>query len=197
MVEMDDREDAFLSQLGRTIQAWLWVEGELYSLYAVLMKGANGHLVSVTFNNIQSVDAKLSLLNACFSLVLPSGKAELADWRALFKRAEKLKRKRNKIVHEPMVISFSGGSRSMSIQPSSMNALALVRGQTTHKGAVVNAEYKPGNAKLLENHAIDVRGLYSLERSFKNFAHELHEFRERIQPVVSDALAAAKSRPPR
>ncbi len=187
-----DTEDDFHCQLGRTIQSWLWVESEVYALYALLMKGANSHLVSATFNNIQSVDVKLGLLNSCLALILPKSESEWLRWKRLFNKADKLNKKRNKIVHEPVVISVSKGSRSIAIKPSSFNALALVKGQTTHKGAVVTASYRPSAAKVLADHTIDIYGLYELERAFKEFSGEVEEFRKQIGPVVLSALSAAK-----
>ena len=187
-------EDSFHCQLGRTIQSWLWVEAELYGLYALLMGGANSHLVSATFNNIQSVDAKLGLLNSCLALVLHREEPEWKLWRNIFNKAEKLNKKRNKIVHEPVIVSVAKGLRTVAISPSHFNALALAKGQTTHKGAVVNANYKPSQAKVLVDHTINLRGLYSLERTFKDFSVELREFHERIQPLVLSALSAAKNK---
>jgi hypothetical protein len=93
-----DDEDYFLLQLAKSIQAWLWIESDLYALYAMLMQGANSHLVSATFNNIQSVDAKLNMLNSCFALVFGRDSDDLKEWKALFSKIEKLNKKRNKIV---------------------------------------------------------------------------------------------------
>jgi hypothetical protein len=188
-----DDEDEFLRQLGQTIQSWLWVEAELYALYALVMRGANSHLVSVTFNNIQSVGAKLGLLNSCLALILPKKEAEWLHWRRLFNKADSLNKKRNKIVHEPMVISVAEGRRSVAIAPSHFNALALVKGQTTHKGVVVTSSYKPSGIKVLADHTVDLRGLRALERTFKDFSHELRAFRQRVQPLVASALSAAQN----
>jgi hypothetical protein len=182
---MDD-EDLFHCHVGRTIQSWLLVEAEFYGLYALLMRGANSHLVSATFNNIQSVDAKLSLLNSCLALVLPKDGPEWKLWRGIFNKAEKLNKKRNKIVHEPVVVSVAKGLRTVAIQPSYFNALALAKGQTTNKGTVVNANYKPSQAKLLVDHMIDLYGLYTLERTFEDFSIELQEFHKRIKPGASE-----------
>ena len=189
---MDD-EDEFLLQLARSIQAWLWIEAELYRLYAMLMQGANSHLVSVTFNNIQSVDAKLCLLNSCFALVFGRGSDEIKEWKALFSKIEKLNKKRNKIVHEPVSILHSKGKRTISLSPSHMNAMALVKGQTTHKGGpVVSATYDPRAAKLLEDHRMDLNALYSLERVFKTASDELRTFQKKVSPAVATALKAKK-----
>ena len=190
---MDD-EDRFHLQLAKSIQAWLWVESELYALYAMLMRGANSHLVSVTFNNIQSIDAKLYLLNSCFALVFGRDSGDLKEWKALFSRIEKLNKKRNKIVHEPVSILHAKGKRTISLGPSHMNAMALVKGQTTHKGGpVVSATYDPRSAKLLEDHQMDLMALASLERTFKAASTELRVFREKVSPAVAAAMKATKA----
>lgn len=186
-------EDYFLLQLGKSIQAWLWIESGMYALYSMLMQGANSHLISVTFNNIQSVDAKLQLLNSCFSLVFGRDSAELKEWKALYKKIEKLNKKRNKIVHAPVSILHDKGKQTISLSPSLMNAMALVKGQTTHKGApVVSAEYDPKGAKLLQDHKIDTRALALIERTFKATSTELREFQEKVSSSVAAAVEAAK-----
>lgn len=187
-------EDEFHLQLARSIQAWLGIESSLYALYAMLMHGANSHLVSVTFNSIQSVDAKLHLLNSCFALVFGRGSDELKEWKSLFSKIEKLNKKRNKIVHEPISILHSAGKRTISLGPSHMNAMALVKGQTTHKGGpIVSASYDPKEAKLLDTHKMDLNTLSSLERTFKAASHELREFREKVSPTVRAALTERKA----
>jgi hypothetical protein len=187
-------EDHFLLQLAKAIPAWLWVESDLYALYAMLMKGANPHLVSVTFNNIQSVDAKLQLLNSCFSLVFARDSEDLKEWKKLFRKIEKLNKKRNKIVHEPVSILHSKGTQTISLGPSHMNAMALVKGQTTHKGGpVVSAEYDPREAKLLQDHKMDFKALASLERTFKSASAELRVFREKVSSIVDTALKSTMS----
>ena len=190
---MDD-EDYFHLQLAKSIQAWLWIESELYALYAMLMQGANSHLVSVTFNNIQSVDAKLYLLNSCFALVFGRDSDDLKEWKALFSKIEKLNKKRNKIVHEPVSILHAKGKRTISLGPSHMNAMALVKGQTTHKGGpIVSAAYDPKGAKLLQDHQMDVRALALLEHTFKGASTELRAFREKVSPAVAAAVKATKA----
>jgi hypothetical protein len=186
-----DDKDEFLLQLARSIQAWLWIEADLYVLYAILMQGANPHLVSVTFNNIQSVDAKLHLLNSCFALVFGRGTDEIKEWKALFSKVEKLNKKRNKIVHEPVSILHSKGKQTISLGPSFMNSMALVKGQTSHKGGpVASAMYDPRAVKLLEGHKMDLNALFSLECDFKAASNELKAFQKKISPVVGAAIKA-------
>ena len=79
-----DIQDSFLLQLAKAIQSWLSIETELFLLYSMFMQGANSHLVSATFNSIQSVDAKLTLLNSCFVLVFERNGDELRSWKRLF-----------------------------------------------------------------------------------------------------------------
>lgn len=190
---MDD-EDYFLLQLAKSIQAWLWIESDLYALYAMLMQGANSHLISATFSNIQSVDAKLNMLNSCFALVFGRDSDDLKEWKALFSKIEKLNKKRNKIVHEPMSILHAKGKSTISLGPSHMNAMALVKGQTTHKGGpVVSKAYDPKSVKLLQDHKMDLRALTSLERTFKAASTELRVFREKVSPAVTAAVKATKA----
>jgi hypothetical protein len=189
-----DIEDPFLLQLAKAIQAWLWIEGELYSMYSMFMRGANSHLISVTFNSIQSVDAKLALLNACYALVFARGSPELKAWKALFAKVEKLNKQRNKIVHEPVGIHYrSGKPTAVSIGPSFMNALALAKGQTTHQGSpVVSAAYDPSKVWILQHHKLTQSDVTALEYTFKDVAREMRTFQSEVQPKIAEALRAAK-----
>ncbi len=190
---MSNLEDSFMLRLARAIQTWLWVETELLRIYAVFMQGANSHLVSATFNSIISVDAKLALLNSCFTLVFERGGKDLKAWKALFQKLEKLNKKRNKLVHEPVSIHYDHGKTSVLQGPSFLNAMALVKGQTTHQGEpVVGASYNPSKVHILEDHWFTEKDLVSLEKSFELAARELIEFRKSIEPKVAAAIEAAK-----
>ena len=175
-----ESENHFYYQLAKSIQAWLWVETEVYLLYVAIMEGANQHLVSATFNHIQSFDSKLGLLNSCLALTLDSESSEWKTWKQLFNRAGKLNKKRNKIVHEPVIISVEGGKKSIAISPSHFNSLALAKGQTTHKGPVVTPNYKPSGVRVIEDHKLDLPKLRALEETFKNFSYELREFKKSV-----------------
>ena len=191
---MRDPEDSFHLQLAKAIQTWLWIEGELYSLYSMFMSGANSHLISVTFNSIQSVDSKLALLNSCFTLVFDRGSADLKAWKMIFGKVEKLNKKRNKIVHEPVSLHYGKGTLTeITLGPSSSNALALVKGQTTHQGKpVVAGEYNPSKVHTLEDHRLTHTGLVALENTFRATAQEMRTFRETVSPKVAAALQAAR-----
>lgn len=188
-----DAEDEFLLQLAKAIQTWLWIESELASMYSMFMQGANNHLVSATFNSIQSVDAKLALLNSCFVLVFERNGDELRSWKSLQSKLEKLNKSRNKLVHEPVSIHYSKGMATVSQGPSHLNSLALVKGQTTHQGgAVVSAEYIPSKVKLLEVHRRSLSAVLVLEQAFKTTAYEMRTYRESVAPKVAAALQATK-----
>jgi hypothetical protein len=188
-----DIEDPFLLQLAKAIQTWLWIETEIYSLYSVFMKGANSHLVSATFNSIHSFEAKLSLLNSCFVLVFDRHSEELGAWKGLRTKLEKLNQKRNKLVHEPVSIHYNNGTTTVSLGPSYFNALALVKGQTTHQGQpVVSAEYNLSNVFILEDHRLSQVAVAALERTFRSTAKDVRSYRESIEPKVATAIQAAK-----
>jgi hypothetical protein len=180
-------EEYFYRQLGKSIQAWLWVESEVYFLYSAIMDSANQHLVSVTFNHIQSFDSKVALINSCLALVLERESEKWKQWKSLYNRAKKLNLKRNKIVHEPVIQSVEDGVKSIFISPSHFNALALVKGQTSHTGPVITSEYKPSQAKMLNDHKVNLNQLRKFEGSFKDFSLELSEFKKSIIPLIKEA----------
>ncbi len=186
-------EDYFYQQLGKSIQAWLWVESEMYFLYSAIMDSANQHLVSVTFNHIISFESKITLIDRCLKLILKQDSKEYKQWKKYRKKAKDLNLKRNKIIHEPVVISMQGDDvKSISISPSFFNALALVKGLTSHSGPVITSEYNPSQAKVLDEYKVDLYQLRKIESSFKNFSNELGEFRKSIDPLIKKAHKSVK-----
>lgn len=177
-------EKFFYYQLAKSIQTWLSVEVEIYSLYAMLMKGANSHLVSVTFHHIESFEKKLQLLNSCFSLAFSRDSSEWKKWKSLYNKAQGLNDKRNKIVHQPVSTGMNKGVEFICIKPSLFNALALVKGQTSYNGPVIGEDYKPSSAKLLDDHKIDQSKLFTIEKEFKKLSEDLREYRDTIRPVL-------------
>lgn len=164
-------------------------------MYSMFMQGANSHLVSATFNGIQSVDAKLALLNSCFVLVFERNGDDLQSWKALQSKLEKLNKKRNKLVHEPVSNYYYKGTRTVSLGPSFLNALALVKGQTTHQGQpVISSKYNPSKVWILEGHRLSETGVIALENTFRATAHELRAYRQSVAPKVAEAIMAAKKR---
>jgi hypothetical protein len=177
-------EDYFYQQLGKTIQKWLWVESEMYSLYAAIMDGANQHSVSVTFHHIESFKSKIKLIDNCLALLLARDSDEWKKWRKLFRKADALNDTRNKLVHEPVITGMEVGKKFIAISPSYSNALVLVKRKTSHLGPVITSEYKPSQAKLLDKHKININHLIKIKKSFKDFSIELGEFRQNILPLI-------------
>ena len=186
-------EERFYHQLGKSIQMWQWVESQLYFLYSATMHGANAHTISVTFNHIQSFDSKLSLLNSCLALTFERNSENWKKWKSIYNKALKLNKKRNKIVHEPVIYGMEDGVKVTYLSPSHFNALALVKGQTSYSGAVITPEYKPSQAKMLDNHKIDINQLMKIETSFKNFSTEIHEFNTIAIPLLKEACKSVQN----
>lgn len=186
-------KDEFCCQLAKSIQAWLWIETETYFLYAAIMDGANSHLVSVTFHNIKSFHSKLELIDSCLALIFAKDSGERKKWKSLQRKAKKLNRKRNEIVHEPVIVGIANGVESIEISPSYFNAQALVKGQTSYEGPVIGPEYKPTLAKILESYKIDLVELRQLETKFKSFAQELQSYREEIGAALTSALESSRN----
>lgn len=186
-------EDEFYRQLAISIQSWLWVETEIYLLYAAIMDGANPHLVSVTFHNTESFDSKLGLINSCLALIFPKDSTEWKSWKSLFNKARKLNGKRNKIVHEPVKTGVLDGVETIAISPSFFNAQALVKGQTTYNGPVIGSKYKAILATITEDHKIELVKLYEIEKSFKAFAKDIQCYREGIRAALQSAHESARS----
>ncbi len=190
-IEMDNEHfyiQRFYLQLGKTIQAWLRVESELYSLYSTLMGNANSHLVSVTFYHIESFKSKLKLVKRCLKLFFDPSSENYKNGNKLLNKSEKLNEKRNVIVHNQVVISKHVSElKSIDIRPSAFNALALVKNYTTHKGPVITKGYKPSNAKLKNEYKIDYLQLIKLEKSFKSFSRELDKYTKSIKLLIKEA----------
>lgn len=166
----------FYAQLAKSIQAWLGVELEIYFLYALLMNGAHSHLISTSFYHIESFDSKLKLLDSCLKFYLAQDSQPWKDWCSLRTRASKLNLKRNKIVHEPVVISMRDGIENIIVQPSHFDARAIVKGRTSHNGPTINVEFEPSKAKLTDDHKINLEKMYTIEQSFRSLASDIRKY---------------------
>jgi len=186
-------EAEFYQRLSKAIQAWLSVETATYAIYAAMMAGANRHLISVTFYQIISFEARLRLIDSCFILIFSKDSDTWKEWRTLRRKAANLNTKRNIIVHQPVHTGSDAGMPIIEISPSYMNSMALVKGQTTYKGPVISADYKPSMAKLRDEHKIDLIQLYELENEFENHSRDLRTFQERISSDLAAALESAKT----
>ncbi len=187
---LPDKEDIFYCQLAKSIQAWLWVETEIYLLYRAIMKGANPHLISVTFHNIQSFEAKIQLLNSCLTLFFTRDSNEWKTWKNLSNQAGQLNGKRNKIVHEPVILSMRGGIESIALSPSHFNALTVAKGRTSHNGPTIGVDYDPKLAQVTEEHKLDMKDLYDIEKEFKALSEKLLNYRKEITPIIETKLDA-------
>jgi len=79
--------------------------------------------------------------------------------------------------------------KTISLGPSHMNAMALVKGQTTQQGRpVVSDEYDPKEANYFKITKMDLKALAILERSFKGASAELRESENKVSPIVAAAL---------
>lgn len=181
---MTSNEDYFYRQLAKAIKAWNWVEGDFYHLYAAMMKGANTHLISVTFHHIESFEAKLQLLDSCLKLLFDRQANEYKEAKSLLNRSRKLNKKRNQIVHEPVIRSVENGIERFLIHPSFFDARAITKGKTTHTGPVINSGYKPSVVKIKKSHEIEITELHMIEREFKAFSREVNDFRKKVFPTI-------------
>jgi PHD/YefM family antitoxin component YafN of YafNO toxin-antitoxin module len=188
-----DEQDEFYSQLAKAIQAWGGVETEMYLLYALLMKGANSHLVSVTFHHIESFEAKTQLLDSCLRLLFSRDSDEYKSGKALLNESKKLNKIRNKIVHEPVIIRVRNGVESIAISPSYFNSLALTKGQTTYHGPVIVSTYRPSIAKITDEHKIDIRKLIVIRQQFKDCTLKIRDYKNKILPLLNTAYPSRKA----
>jgi hypothetical protein len=136
-------ENAFIYRLGLVITEWQWVEAACYELYAAIMRGTNKKLISVNWHNVQSFDARITLLERCVYFVLP---AETLDneWKALKKAIRDASEQRNAIVHSTFGVEFRDGIGTPRLSPSYMDATAIV------KKRAMNPSYVYGIERLQE-----------------------------------------------
>lgn len=177
---MIDEEDEFYCQLAKAIKAWNWVEDEFYQLYATIMQGANHHLISVTFHHIESFESKLQLIEHCLKLLFDRASNEFKEGKKIIKKArEDLNKKRNRLVHEPVIMSHKNGLNEFLIHPSHFDARAITKGRTTYNGPVINSDYKPNMAKITGDHEIKILDLFEIERVFKEFSREIKNYNDK------------------
>ncbi len=120
------REDEFLYQFGRTITQWQSVEAACYEIYRTFMHGANQKLISVNWHNLQSFDARITLLERCAYFILDETTLD-GEWKNLKKRLRKASEIRNAIVHSTFGTEVRDGIGTPRLAPSFLDATAIVK----------------------------------------------------------------------
>ncbi|MER8958891.1 hypothetical protein [Mesorhizobium sp. M0701] len=151
-------ENAFIYRLGLVITEWQWVEAACYELYAAIMRGANKKLISVNWHNVQSFDARITLLERCIFFVLPVETRD-NEWKDLKKAIREASEQRNAIVHSTFGVEFHDGVGTPRLSPSHMDATAIV------KKRAMNPSYVYGIERLQEEGA-----------KFKALSHQIKGF---------------------
>ena len=155
-----EREREFMEELGRAMTAWRCVEQSLYLLYAALMRGANRHLVSVSFHHHLSFEARVLLVGRCMFFVL--SKKQKEQWKRLRKRLKTLNDIRNELVHSAFIIEGgTDGSQIPVIAPSFFDATAIPRERA------MNPTFRHDTEKIQKH-----------RRNFIQLANDLRVFRE-------------------
>ena len=171
-------EDAFLLQLGRTLAKWQWVEQASYDLYVHMMKGADKHLISVTWHHIQSFDTRLGLLNSCAHFAVREDFRP--DWKNLRGRLEKASKTRNSIVHSVFGVRVDDGIGAAYLTTSHFDSTAIVRGKVNKNELrpefifdLARLARHMGEFEALSRKVLWFRALaFGLSHSEKNGAHK-------------------------
>lgn len=90
--------DGLFKCFGEALAEWSRIEAYAYRFYFAMMDGANRHLISVNWHNIQSFDSKITLLDRCAFFALPDDVYE-KEWTPIFKRMRDASAERNAIAH--------------------------------------------------------------------------------------------------
>jgi hypothetical protein len=84
--------------IGTAITSWAHLETEMMKALVIFIKAENQMSLAAAFFAVENFRSKLGMLNAAATLSL-SGNPELANWKSLTRRIEKLSVKRNHIAH--------------------------------------------------------------------------------------------------
>lgn len=168
--QREEEVEQFVYHMGRAIAVWQFVETELFYIYAMLMKGANEHLISVTFFHIQSFNSKIQLVKACIKQVV-NDESALVIWNKIDKELCKQTNVRNQIAHRPVSTTFSDEKIDMVsiLAPSHLDV----------KKYDPNLYKQPGYGLLQSD-------LEKAETDFRNLAISLRGFRDLLTTVPSE-----------
>lgn len=129
---------------GLALTAWTAVELNCYRLYIGFMHGAELAMISASWHNIQSFDAKILLLDRCAKIAFDSDSYQ-AEWKPLHKRLKDSSLIRNSIVHSILVSRIeSDNSISTFYSNSIFDVTADIRGRLN------NPRYEFPEGKLID-----------------------------------------------
>lgn len=122
------------------------------------MRGADKTLISVNWHNIQSFDARITLLERCVFFALDES-IRNSEWKQLLKRLRKSSEIRNAIVHSTYGVEVRGGIGTPRLAPSFMDATAIVRKRA------MNPDYRYDENRL----ATESRKFHDLSIDLRRF----------------------------
>jgi hypothetical protein len=97
--------------LGAAISAWGGIEGSLSLIFQRAVGRHRNVAGSAAFSAVLSYEAQLSMTNAAVQATFARDPELLAEWKALAKRIDKLRPRRNKLAHGQIVRETIMGKR--------------------------------------------------------------------------------------
>lgn len=101
----DDLEyEAIASLLGQAIAAWTRVEEELCLVFQAALNAPHPYVARAVYYEVHSFETRLDMTDAAVRAVMPFLKADLSgEWKSLYEKLGKAKRKRNQIAHADII----------------------------------------------------------------------------------------------
>jgi len=103
--------------LGGAISAWARIEGELCNLFAFAVCNRNNMMPAIeAFCSVHSAEVQIDMTSAAITSALYKTD-ELAHWKELKRRVDKLRERRNKLAHGQIVRVETGDKYSVDFLP--------------------------------------------------------------------------------
>ncbi|THF52565.1 hypothetical protein [Allorhizobium terrae] len=151
---------------GLALTEWTSVELFSFQLYLGFMYGAQKAMISASWHNIQSFDAKIMLLDRCAAIAFEDDTLK-NEWKPIYKDLKEFSLIRNAIVHSIILMRFeSDGSFSTFYSNSIVDVTAKIKGRLNNPKYEFTEERLKKLADDFESLASKIKAL-----AIKHFPH--------------------------
>ncbi len=151
---------------GLALTEWTGVEVFCFQLYLGFMYGADKSMISASWHNIQSFDAKILLLDRCAAIAFEDDILK-KEWKPIHKDLKDFSLTRNAVVHSIILMRFeSDGSFSTFYSNSIFDVTAKIKGRLNNPKYEFTEKRLKDIANDFENLAFRVKAL-----SLNHFPH--------------------------
>ena len=112
---LQEEYDLFYKTFGECFSVWSELEGNLLSIYVLLLKSPSYQAVAASFYSTTGFKAKLDLVDAVIKNSESISSTDLDSWKKLYVKISNKSKSRNQIAHQSIFYGSVNGKKSKKL----------------------------------------------------------------------------------